>query len=169
MAIFFRALRLLAMTVWVGGLAFFAFVEAQVAFHLMGTSALFAQLIGLSIAWLNTMGNVCGFLFLIATIALWFRTEPQRRRLYPVEFLVVAGMIFATFAVQRGIVPRMERDRVNAGGDINAAPADSFERKDFDRLHGLSEKLEGAVLLLGVVNIILIAAERGAQKRSPYL
>src|SRR5579884_2205443 len=121
MAIFFRALRLLAMTVWVGGLAFFAFVEAQVAFHLMGTSALFAQLIGLSIAWLNTMGNVCGFLFLIATIALWFRTEPQRRRLYPVEFLVVAGMIFATFAVQRGIVPRMERDRVNAGGDINAA------------------------------------------------
>src|SRR5438477_4225701 len=31
-----RALRLLAMVVWVGGLIFFAFVEAPTAFHVMG-------------------------------------------------------------------------------------------------------------------------------------
>ena len=169
MTIFFRAIRLLAMTLWVGGLVFFAFVEAQTAFHLMGTTALFAQLIGQSIAKLNTIGNTCGFLFLIGTIALWFRTDPRSRRLLPAEFLLVLGMMFATAVVQRGIVPAMERDRIAAGGDISAARADAFERQDFDRLHSISEKVEGAVLLLGLVNILLIAAERAPQKRVSYI
>jgi putative copper export protein len=169
MTIFFRAIRLLAMTVWVGGLVFFAFVEAQTAFHLMGATALFAQLIGQSIAKLNIMGNACGFLFLIGTIALWFRTDPRSRRLLPAEFLVVLGMMFATAIVQRGVVPAMERDRIAAGGDINTAPSASFERHNFDRLHSVSEKVEGAVLLLGLVNIVLMAAERGPQKRTSYI
>ena len=165
MAILLRTLRLLAMTVWIGGLIFFAFVEAPLASRLIGASELFAQLIGQSIARLNAIGNVCGFLFLIATIALWFRTDPHRRRLLPAEFLLVAGMLFAGYAVQRGIVPAMERDRIAAGGDINNAPPDSFERKNFAQLHRLSEQVEGAVLLLGVVNLVLVAAERGSQRR----
>ena len=33
-----RPLRLLGMVVWVGGLIFFAFVEAPTAFHVMGTT-----------------------------------------------------------------------------------------------------------------------------------
>lgn len=169
MGIFFRAVRLLAMAIWVGGLVFFAFVEAQTAFRLMGTTALFAQLIGQSIAKLNYIGNACGFLFVIATIALWFRTDPRSRKLLPAELLVVIGMIFATTVVQRGIVPAMERDRIAAGGDINAAPADSFQRQDFDRLHSASEKVEGAVLLLGLVTLVLIAAERAPQKRVSYI
>ena len=74
-------------------------------------------------------------------------------------------MIFATAVVQRGIVPAMERDRIAAGGDINTAPADSFRRQDFDRLHSASEKVEGAVLLLGLVTIVLMSAERAPQKR----
>ncbi|HXE07172.1 MAG TPA: DUF4149 domain-containing protein [Acidobacteriaceae bacterium] len=169
MTTFFRALRLLAMTVWVGGLVFFAFIEAQTAFHLMGATALFAQLIGQSIAKLNIVGNTCGFLFLIGTIALWFRTDPRARRIFPAEFLLVTGMIFATAVVQRGIVPAMERDRIAAGGEINTAPMGSFERQNFDRLHSASEKVEGAVLLLGLVNIVLMAAERIPQKRVSYI
>src|SRR5665213_919868 len=112
MAIFFRALRLLAMTTWVGGIAFFAFVEAQTAFRLMGATRLFAQLISSSLSELNIIGHLCGFLFLIATIALWFRTDPRGRRLLPAEFLIVVAMMAATAIVQDSILPAMERDRI---------------------------------------------------------
>ena len=47
MTFFLRALRLLSIVVWVGGLIFFAFaIEAPTAFHVMGTSLQFALLIG---------------------------------------------------------------------------------------------------------------------------
>ena len=38
MNVFLRALRLLAIVIWVGGLIFFAFVEAPTAFKVMGTN-----------------------------------------------------------------------------------------------------------------------------------
>ena len=161
MAIFFRALRLLAMTTWVGGIGFFAFVEAQTAFRLMGATSLFAQLIGESLSKLNVMGNTCGFLFLIATIALWFRTDPRGRRLLPAEFLIVIAMMIATAVVQHRILPAMERDRAAVGGDVDAAPPRNPARLDFERLHPISEKVEGTALFLGVAVIVLIAAERG--------
>ncbi len=149
------------MTVWVGGVAFFAFVEAQTAFQLMGATSLFAQLIGESLSELNVMGNTCGFLFLIATIALWFRTDPRGRRFLPAEFLIVIAMMIATAVVQHGILPAMEHDRDSVGGDINAAPPDNPARLHFERLHPISEKVEGAALFLGVAVIVLIAAEHG--------
>jgi uncharacterized membrane protein len=166
MAIFFRALRLLSITVWVGGLVFFAFILAPLAFGTLPSAHEAGTIVGGTLHVLNTVGNSCGFLFVIATIALWFRTEPRSRRLLPVEVLIAAAMLIATAVVQHGIVPAMERDRIAAGGDIDAAPADNVARLDFERLHPISEKAEGAVLLLGIVNTILIAAESGEYKRA---
>ncbi|HEY5054610.1 MAG TPA: DUF4149 domain-containing protein [Acidobacteriaceae bacterium] len=167
MAIFFRALRLLSLTVWVGGLVFFAFILAPMAFSTLSTPREAGMIVGGTLRVLNTVGNTSGFLFLIATIALWFRTEPRSRRLLPIEFLLVVVMMFATGVVQRGIVPAMERDRIAAGGDIGAAPAGNAARRHFERLHSLSEKVEGAALLLGIATIILMAAERGEHRRAP--
>jgi uncharacterized membrane protein len=166
MTIFLRAVRLLTMVVWVGGLIFFAFVEAPTAVGVMGTTQPFALLIGESVSKLDLMGQTCGCLFVIATIAIWFRTEPQGRRLLPSEILLAVLMIAATMVVQRGILPAMERDRIAAGGDIDAAAPDNPARLDFERLHPISEKIEGAVLLLGVGVIVLIAAEGGTRKRA---
>jgi len=164
MAIFFRALRLLSMTVWVGGLVFFAFILAPTAFSMLSTSHEAGAIVGSTLRLLNTTGNTCGFLFLIATIALWFRTDPRSRKLLPIEFLLVVVMMFATGVVQHGIIPAMERDRIAAGGDIDAAPVDSDSRRGFEHLHAISEKVEGAALLLGMATIIMMAAERGEHR-----
>jgi uncharacterized membrane protein len=159
MNVFLRALRLLALVAWVGGLIFFAFVEAPTAFRVMGTTREFAQLINGSITTLNRLGHAAGLIFLIATALLWFRTEARARRLLTVQMGGVVLMIAATIYVQHGILPAMERDRSAAGGDIAAVAGSNPARVDFDRLHGLSEKVEGSALLLGVLVVGLIAAE----------
>lgn len=160
-----RAVRLMTMIVWVGGLIFFAFVMAPTAFHVMGTTRQFALLIGASLQELNEAGHLCGFLFLITTIGLWFRSEPRGRRLMPYEVLLVVLMIGATMYVQRSILPAMERDRAAVGGDIDAAPPANPARIDFERLHPLSEKVEGAALLLGLGIVTLMAGEPSSPRR----
>ena len=164
---FLRALRLLAIVVWVGGLIFFAFVEAPTAFHVMGTNQQFALLIGESLDTLNGFGITCGFAFLLSTIGLWYRTDPKGRRLLLTEAVLIILMITATQIVQRNIVPAMERDRAAAGGDINAVPTDNAARIDFDRLHHLSEKVEGAILLFGLCVVFVMAAEDQRSERVP--
>jgi uncharacterized membrane protein len=159
MAVILRVLRLLAIVVWVGGLVFFAFVEAPTAFQIMGTSRDFALLIGHSLGQLNVIGHACGFAFLLGSIPLWFRTEPRGRSLLKVEVLLVVLMIIATMYVQTSVIPAMVRDRMAVGGEITDAPKDNPARVDFDRLHGISEKVGGVTLFLGLIVVVLMAAE----------
>jgi uncharacterized membrane protein len=154
-----RALRLLTIVVWVGGLIFFAFVEAPTAFKVMGTNRQFALLIDGSITALNRLGHAAGLLFLISSLLLWLRSSTRSRRLLLAQILLVVLMIGATLYVQHGIIPAMERDRAAAGGDIAAVPASNPAHIDFDRLHPLSEKVEGSALFLGLGVVLLMAAE----------
>ena len=154
-----RALRLLGIVTWVGGLIFFAFVEAPTAFHVMGTNRQFGQLINGSITTLNQVGHAAGLIFVVATILLWMRSSTRSRKLLLPQIFLVVLMIAATIYVQHAIIPAMERDRATAGGDISAVPSSNPARVDFDRLHVLSEKVEGAALFLGFGVILLMAAE----------
>lgn len=160
-----RALRLLVIVVWVGGLIFFAFVEAPTAFHAMGTTRQFALLIGGSIAGINHLGHVAGVVFVVATLLLWKHSSPLTRKLLGAELLLVILMMATTAYVQMHIVPAMERDRAAVGGDITSVPADNPTRAHFDELHAASEKVEGTGLFLGLGVVLLMAGEdtrRGA-------
>ena len=153
------------MVAWVGGLIFFAFIEAPTAFHVMGTTRQFAQLIGDSVSTLNRMGHISGFIFLIATTMVWLRARRRGRGLLVAQISLVVLMIAATMYVQASILPAMERDRIAAGGDINTAAANNPARLDFERLHPLSEKVEGSALFLGLGVILIMAAEPSGERR----
>jgi uncharacterized membrane protein len=157
-----RVVRLLTMVVWVGGLVFFAFVVAPVAFGVLPNTHEAGMVVVGTLGALHTMGETCGGLFLLATGVLWSRAGTRGRGLLKVEMLLVAVMIAATVYVQRRIIPAMERDRAAAGGAIDAAAVDDPARVDFERLHGLSEKMEGVVLLIGVGVVGMMGAEGGA-------
>jgi hypothetical protein len=45
----------------------------------------------------------------------------------------------------------MERDRMSVGGDITVAPADAPAVMHFNRLHKVSVRVEGAVLICGLL------------------
>lgn len=161
MAVFTRVLRLLAMVVWVGGLIFFAFVVAPTAFRVLPSTHEAGSVVGATLRVLNKLGNTCGFVFVIgaSTTALLRKGDLREQRLLRGEMLLVLLMIAATNYVRDGIVPAMERDRIAAGGDVDAAPAGNPARLDFERLHPLSEKVEGAVLLLGLGVVVMMGFE----------
>jgi uncharacterized membrane protein len=154
-----RAVRLLTMVVWVGGLIFFAFVLAPVAFSVLPSTHAAGLVVRGTLGILHPMGKACGGLFLLATAVLWSRAGTRGRGLLVTQMLLVTVMLAATLYVQRRIIPAMERDRFAAGGEIDAAPPDNPARVDFERLHPLSEKVEGAVLLMGVGVVAMMAAE----------
>lgn len=158
---FLRVLRLLTMVVWVGGLIFFAFVVAPVAFRVLPSTHEAGMVVRGTLGTLNELGCVCGLIFLIVGLVLRRRSTPRARRLLHVQILLVAWMIAATLVVQYRIVPAMERDRIAAGGDVDAAPKDNPARLDFERLHPISEKVEGAVFFLGLGVVVLIGCEDG--------
>ncbi len=159
MIVFLRVLRLLAIVVWVGGLIFFAFVLAPVVFHVLPSTHEAGTVVGATLRVLNLMGYFCGFIFLFATIPAWLRATRRGRRLLVTQIMLVALMIVATFYVSARIVPAMERDRIAVGGDVDAAPPDDPSRLDFERLHPISERIEGAALFLGLGVVVLLGSE----------
>lgn len=152
-----NSLRLLALAVWLGSLVFFAFVLAPTAFSPIVVQQTHSQfvsglIVGSSISSLHWIGLICAVILLIT---VW-----QLRRSSGIwQLTAVAVMLLLTAFSQFWIVPRMDRDRVQAGGDINAIAPANPARQDFDRLHSLSEKVEGLVLLAGIALTVLVAAE----------
>jgi hypothetical protein len=66
-------------------------------------------------------------------------------------------MLGLTAYSQFSIIPRMEGYRIAAGGAIDAVSADDPNRVAFNKLHGVSEKVEEGVLVGGIVLVVLLA------------
>ena len=64
-------------------------------------------------------------------------------------------MIALTLYLQQSVLPHMETDRLTLGGDVQQGPRSSPAREHFDRLHALSTRLEGTILLEGLVLLCL--------------
>ena len=154
-----RALRLYAMVAWVGGLIFFAFVVAPVAFHSLSSAHQAGLVVGGTLRVLHMIGLVGGAVFYAATALLWFRAEVPARVSFAIQLALAGVMLAVTAYSQFSILPAMEVDRALAGGDVEASPATNMGHLDFDRLHVLSERLEGLVLLCGLGVVYFLSRE----------
>lgn len=159
MQTFLRALRLLVMVAWVGGLIFFAFVVAPVAFGSLPSAHDAGIVVGGTLRVLHWIGLIGGGVFCLATAWLWLRAEVPARVGFAIQLVLTAIMLIITAFSQFSILPRMERDRVQAGGAIETASIDDPARMDFERLHPLSERLEALVLLCGLGVVFVLSRE----------
>lgn len=159
MATLLRSVRLLALVLWEGGLLFFAFVLAPIAFSVLPSKHEAGLVVGGTLVTLHWIGLICGVVFIIATLILWSYRRRHNRKFFVIEFALIAIMLAITAYLQFSVVPAMERDRIQAGGDVDAAPADNAARLDFERLHPLSERYEGVALFAGLGVVFLLAAE----------
>jgi uncharacterized membrane protein len=155
-----RMTQLLAMVVWAGGLIFFAFVLAPTAFHTLPSVPLAGAMVGASLRVFDIVALVCGGLFLAAT-AIMFRGAPMRiRGRYEMEFLLAGVMVLGTAYIQWNIMPAMDADMAQAGGDVSKADATNPAKIHFDKLHVRSERVEGVVMLLSLGVLFLMSREQ---------
>ena len=161
-----RLLQLLALTIWVGGLIFFAFILAPTAFHTLSSIREAGLVVGAALRVFDLVAVGCGTLFLLATAILFSRAPMRLRGRYEMEFLLAAVMLVATAYIHWNILPAMENDRRLAGGDITFVDASNPAHVHFDKLHIRSERVEGSVLLLGLGVLFLVSREQGAHEEA---
>ena len=156
MKIVLRTLLYLALIVWLGAEVFFPVVAAITFMTLQPDTHTAGSIVGQLLRILHNMGLVSGIvaLALLALAPAWGIYKP-RTVLAPMVLLVL--MIGCTCYSQYSIIPSMERDRIAAGGDVNAADLANPSRIHFNRLHVLSERVEEAVLLMGLAGVVLVA------------
>ncbi len=146
---------LLSLVVWIGGLIFFAFVLAPTAFAVLPTSHLAGGVVGRALGKLHWIGLVSGIVFLISSL-LYSRLTNGTAHVFAARHILLCAMIALTLISQFGIIPRMDALRASLG-EVRSVPIDNPERVQFDALHVWSTRVEGAVLLLGLVVVYMTA------------
>ncbi len=149
--------RLLSLALWIGGIAFFAFVLAPVAFGRLPSAHEAGLVVGGALRVLHVLGLVCGATFLTLTLSGADHARSRRRLL--TECLLVGAMAALTAFSQFSVLPTMERYRAEAGGDLDGVSKSDPRKVQFERLHALSERLEGGVLLGGLGLLLVVAGE----------
>jgi uncharacterized membrane protein len=155
-----RFLQLLSMVVWAGGLIFFAFVLAPTAFHTLPSVHLAGAMVGAALKVFNLVALGCGAVFLAAT-ALMFRAAAMRiRGRYEMEFLLAGVMVLGTAYLHWNVIPAMDADMAQAGGDVDKVEPTNPAKIHFDKLHKRSEHTEELVLLLSLGVLFLMSREQ---------
>ncbi len=154
MTIAFRILRLISLAFWVGGIAFFAFAVAPVAFKVMPDAHQAGTIVRGTLLVLHRIGLLTGCLYLFFTLAL-LATQQDSHPARAVEIVLVVSMLALTLYLQQSVLPHMETDRLTLGGDVDASPPSTPARLHFEALHRTSERLEGTILLEGLALLCL--------------
>lgn len=152
---FLRFLMLLSLVVWIGGLIFFAFVLAPTAFSVLPTTHLAGNVVGRALSKLHWVAIVSGIVYLISSL-LYSRLTDGTAHVLAARHVLLCLMLALTLVSQFGIMPRMDTLRASLG-EVTSVPVDNPDRVQFDSLHVWSTRVEGVVLLLGLVVVYLAA------------
>jgi uncharacterized membrane protein len=152
-----RALMLLCLIVWIGGIIFFGFVLAPTVFAVLPTRELAGNVVNPTLTELHFIGMVSGCVFLLSSI-LYSRIKLARWRFFSGTHVLLVIMLALTAISQYSVMPRMQALRNNMGV-IDNVPASDARRVEFSRLHVWSTQLEGGVFILGL-GVVLLSAKR---------
>src|ERR1700739_1678435 len=160
---FLRFLMLLSLVAWIGGLIFFAFVLAPTAFQVLPNTHLAGNVVGRALGKLHWIAIISGVLFLLTSL-LYCRLTEGTTHVFAVRHVLLCLMLALTLFSQFWIIPRMDTLRTQVGA-FASVPLNNPERVQFDALHVWSTRVEGAVLLLGLVAVYLTASALAASSR----
>jgi len=153
---FLRYLMLLSLVVWIGGLIFFAFVLAPTAFQVLPDTHLAGNVVGRALGKLHWMAIFSGIIFLLSSL-LYSRLSDGTAHVFALRHVLIILMLGLTLLSQFWIIPRMDTLRAQVG-DFATVPLNNPARVQFDALHVWTTRVEGAVLLFGLVVVYLTAS-----------
>ena len=155
-----RALMLLALVTWIGGIIFFSFVLAPTVFTVLPSRELAGNVVSRSLTSLHWMGLVSGVVFLICSLA-YNQQKHAQLKLFSATHIFIALMLVLTMISQFAITPRMHTLRAQMGAIDTVAVADA-RRAEFDRLHAWSTRTEGSIFFIGLGVVVLTARRFGS-------
>jgi uncharacterized membrane protein len=156
---FLRFLMLLSLVVWIGGLVFFAFVLAPTAFQVLPNTHLAGNVVGRALGKLHWLAIFSGIVYLISSL-LYSRVTLGSPHVFAARHVLIVLMLALTLFSQYWIISRMDTLRAEVG-DFAAVALNDPARVQFDTLHAWSTRVEGAVLVLGLVAVYLTASAFG--------
>jgi len=151
-----RFLMLLSLVVWIGGLIFFAFVLAPTAFQVLPDTHLAGNVVGRALGKLHWIAIFAGIVFLLSSL-LYSSLTQGTAHVFAMRHILICLMLAFTLVSQFWIIPRMDTLRAQVG-DFAQVPLTNPARVQFDALHVWSTRVEGAVLILGLVTVFLTAS-----------
>jgi uncharacterized protein DUF4149 len=149
-----RFLKVFTLGTWVGSMIFFGFV-AGVLFSQLKNIDEAGNIVAILIWGLHILGIIAAVIYLaVALIA-----ARNWRGLATPAAILVELMLLATLVLQLWIMPTMDHLRQQMGSYMNTA-ANNPLRQQFDHLHVLSTRIEGAILIAGIVALFLTVWQR---------
>jgi uncharacterized membrane protein len=153
---FLRFVMVLSLVVWIGGLIFFAFVLAPTAFQVLPNTHLAGNVVGRALGKLHWIAIISGIVFLITSLFYSYITQGTAH-VFAMRHVLIVLMLALTLFSQFWIIQHMDTLRALVG-DFAAVPLTDPARIQFDALHVWSTRVEGAVLLLGLIAVYLTAS-----------
>ena len=151
-----RTLLSLSLIVWLGAEVFFPIIAAITFSALQPDTQTAGTIVGQLLRILHEIGLVSGMVALaVMALAPALGIYKPRPMLAPMVLIVL--MIAVTVYSQFGIIPAMERDRIAAGGSIDATSPPNATTTNFNKLHNRSVVVEETILLLGLATVVLMA------------
>jgi len=152
-----RFLLLSSLVVWVGGIAFLAFVLAPTAFRpgYLPSRHLAGAVVGQCLNILHWIGVTSGVVFLVTSMAE-SKAMTGLAAPFSLRNVLIVAMIILTLVSMFAISTRMFQLR-NDMVVVDNVPQDDARRVEFNHLHVWSTRVESVVLLLGLAVIYLTA------------
>ena len=157
-----RTILLLSLIVWLGAEIFFPIVATITFTTLAPETHMAGSIVGHLLRILHGMGLVSGMIAL-AVLAVAPVVSLYKPRAVLAPMILLVAMIAGTVTSQYGIIPAMERDRIDAGGAIDTTSPANPNTAHFNALHRRSKNVEGAILLLGLCVVVLTALAENAK------
>jgi uncharacterized membrane protein len=153
-----RYLYVLALVLWLGGMAIAGLVVAPVTFAVLEAwnpatgRVLAGDVFGAVLERLSLIAYAAGIvMFVVLTVQ---RLLGPRPRSYGIRVGIIAMMLALTMYADMVAAPRIDELQSQVSGPMNQLDAGDARRVEFDRLHGLSTTLivmaiGGGLVLLG--------------------
>ncbi len=146
----------LSLVLWIGGLVFFA-IMAPTVFHTLPTRLMAGTLVGTLLGKMHWIAIFSGIVFLISSL-LYSRLAEGDVHVLAGRHILICLMLGLTLISQFWIMPRMLTLRAQVTNFDTDATLHQPARAQFDALHKWSERMEQAILLMGLVVIYLTAS-----------
>ncbi|MGA8142628.1 MAG: DUF4149 domain-containing protein [Candidatus Acidiferrales bacterium] len=147
-----RFIQFLSLGTWLGSIIYFSFAVAPALFATLQNRDQAGAIVGIALGRLHHLGIIAAILYLVASLAL---ARSPKVLAQPAVVAVIAMLVFTVISQHR-ITPRMAQLRTQMVS-VDATPPTNPLRAEFDRLHKVSVRLEGSVLLLGLIALFLTA------------